>query len=149
MLKTQDFVGKKVVLALINSNRDEGYQAKLLGVESGGVWVDCDELLGPHRNRRRKFPSLSLLADSFLDAVAATLANAFLMRVSSSILLRSYCSLTLRVALFSAFSKSDCVNGCSLGSATSIPGTLRAFFSFAACLRISTSSGWLSVSVIL
>ena len=56
MLKTQDFVGKKVVLALINSNRDEGYQAKLLGVESGGVWVDCDELLGSAPKSATKVP---------------------------------------------------------------------------------------------
>lgn len=44
MLRLDDLVGRKVIMALARSERASGYDVTIHGVENGGLWIESDEL---------------------------------------------------------------------------------------------------------
>ncbi len=44
MLRLEDLIGKKVIIALERSKKASGYDITIHGVESGGLWIESEEL---------------------------------------------------------------------------------------------------------
>jgi hypothetical protein len=44
MLRLEDLIGQKVIIALLGSKNPAGYDVILHGVENGGLWVESPEL---------------------------------------------------------------------------------------------------------
>ena len=44
MLRLEDLIGKIVVLSVQNSDKAGGFDAKIHGVETGGLWVEIGEM---------------------------------------------------------------------------------------------------------
>lgn len=44
MLRLDDLIGQKIIIALVNSKNHAGYDVILHGVEGGGLWIESSEL---------------------------------------------------------------------------------------------------------
>jgi hypothetical protein len=54
MLRLKDLIGKTVIVTLLNSEKEGGYDAVLHGVETGGLWLEIEEFENYHTPNKKR-----------------------------------------------------------------------------------------------